>query len=151
VRRDKGARALRDMAREAREQARSGRQILIFPEGTRRPPGAPPDYKVGVLLLYQEMGVPCLPVALNSGLYWPRRKWQRYPGTITVEFLEEIPPGLPRKDFLARLEVVIEAASDRLLAEAAAAPHPPPLPESARERLSQIAIAETPASATRAG
>lgn len=143
VRRDKGARALKDMGRDARVQAESGRQVLIFPEGTRRAPGDDPAYKVGVVLLYQEMGVPCLPVALNSGLYWPRRKWQRYPGTIIVEFLEVLPAGLPRKEFLARLETTIETASDRLLVEAARAPHPPPLPETARKRLQAIGEAET--------
>jgi len=135
VRRDKGARALKDMGRDARETAEAGRQVLIFPEGTRRPPGAEPAYKVGVVLLYEEMGMPCVPVALNSGLYWPRRKWQRYPGTILVEFLEPLPAGLPRKEFLKRLETDIETASDRLLVEAATGPNPPPLPETARERL----------------
>lgn len=141
VRRDRGARALKDMARTARQAAQAGRQVLIFPEGTRRPPGAPPDYKVGVLLLYEEMGVPCLPVALNSGLYWPRRRWQRYPGTIVVEFLEPIPPHLPRKTFLKRLEDSIETASDRLLLEASESPNPPPLPEAARARLEALAAA----------
>ncbi|MEJ8574905.1 lysophospholipid acyltransferase family protein [Microbaculum marinum] len=138
VRRDKGARALKEMAGVARLEARSGRQVLIFPEGTRRPPGAEPAYKAGVVLLYQQMDVPCLPVALNSGLYWPRRRWQRYPGTILVEFLDPIPAGLPRKEFLARLEATIETASDRLLVEAARAPAPPPLPESARQRLAAL-------------
>jgi 1-acyl-sn-glycerol-3-phosphate acyltransferase len=138
VRRDQGARALKEMARIARSEAESGRQILIFPEGTRRPPGAEPDYKAGVALLYQEMGVACLPVALNSGLYWPRRKWQRYPGTIIVEFLPLIESGLRRHAFMAQLEREIESASDRLLAEAANNPHPPPMPESARSRLAAM-------------
>lgn len=138
VRRDKGARALKDMARDARATAETGRQVLIFPEGTRRPPGAEPAYKVGVVLLYEEMAMPCLPVALNSGLYWPRRKWQRYPGTILVEFLEILPAGLPRKEFLRRLEAEIETASDRLLVEAAEGPNPPPLPEAAQARLQAI-------------
>jgi 1-acyl-sn-glycerol-3-phosphate acyltransferase len=138
VRRDKGARALKDMGRDARITAETGRQVLIFPEGTRRAPGAEPAYKVGVVLLYEEMNMPCLPVALNSGLYWPRRKWQRYPGTILVEFLEPLPAGLPRKEFLKQLEGSIEQASDRLLVEAANSTKPPPLPETARARLADL-------------
>lgn len=142
VDRGKGATALKDMARRAHAEAARGRQIVIFPEGTRRPPGAPPQYKQGVSLLYAEMKVACLPVALNSGLYWPRRKWQRYPGTIVVEFLEPIPPGLGREAFRDRLETAIETASDRLLGEAAAAPNPPPMPGEALARLDGMAAAD---------
>jgi len=118
VDRDKGPAALRRMLREARKRIDDGREIIIFPEGTRRPPGAPPDYKTGIVLLYDALGVPCLPVALNSGLFWPRRTVLRRPGTIVVEILPPIPPGLPKAEFLRRLETVIEGASKRLLAEA---------------------------------
>ena len=97
-----------------------GRETIIFPEGTRRPPGAPPDYKTGIVLLYDALGVPCLPVALNSGLFWPRRSVIRRPGTIVVEILPPIPPGLPRDEFLRRLQLAIEGASSRLLVEAGA-------------------------------
>ena len=69
---------------------------MIFPEGTRRPPGAPPDYKPGFVALYEGLGLPCVPLALNSGLFWPRRSIVRYPGTIVIEILDPIPPGLPR-------------------------------------------------------
>lgn len=126
VRREAGPRALRQMARDARARAAEGRQILIFPEGTRRAPGAPPRYQPGVLFLYETLGLPCVPVALNSGLFWPRRSFRRYPGTIVVEFLEPIPPGLPRAQFKARLEEAIETASARLIAEARAAIPAPP-------------------------
>jgi len=139
VRREAGPKALRRMARDARERAAAGREIVIFPEGTRRAPGAPPDYKPGVIMLYESLGLPCCPIALNSGLYWPRRSWLRYPGTIIVEFLDPLPPGLPRKEFTSRLQRAIEGASDRLLAEAAGAANPPPLPETARIRLDQMA------------
>ena len=71
-------------------------------------------------LIYADCGVPCLPVALNSGLFWPRRTFMRYPGTLVVEFLDPLPPGLPRDRFLARIENVIEEASDRLIAAARA-------------------------------
>jgi 1-acyl-sn-glycerol-3-phosphate acyltransferase len=112
-----GSSVLAEMNRRAREEVQNGRQILIFPEGTRRPAGAEPAYKFGVAHLYASLGVPCLPIALNSGLFWPRRRFVRRPGTVIVEILDPIPPGLPRDEFLARLKEVIETASDRLLAE----------------------------------
>ena len=120
VDRDKGPAALRRMLREAKARIADGREIIIFPEGTRRAPGAPPDYKTGVILLYDALGVPCVPVALNSGLFWPRRSLARCPGTIVVEFLDPIPPGLPKAEFVKRLTEAIESASNRLLAEAEA-------------------------------
>jgi 1-acyl-sn-glycerol-3-phosphate acyltransferase len=120
VDRDKGPTALRRILREAKKRVADGREIIIFPEGTRRPPGAPPDSKTGVILLYEALGVPCVPVALNSGLFWPRRSILRKPGTIVVEFLDPIPPGLPKAEFLTRLTGAIETASAHLLAEAKA-------------------------------
>ena len=118
VDRDKGSAALRRMLAEAKTRAAAGREIIIFPEGTRRAPGALPDYKTGVFLLYEALGIPCVPVALNSGLFWPRRSLKRYPGTIIVEFLDPIPPGLSKREFLPRLQATIETASNRLIAEA---------------------------------
>jgi 1-acyl-sn-glycerol-3-phosphate acyltransferase len=112
-----GSSALNALNLRAREAVQEGRQILIFPEGTRRPPGAPPAYKFGVAHLYRNIGAPCLPVALNSGLYWPRRKFLRRPGTIVVEVLDPIPPGLPRDEFFRQLEVRLEEGSNRLLEE----------------------------------
>jgi 1-acyl-sn-glycerol-3-phosphate acyltransferase len=104
-----------EMARRAPKEIRSGRQLIIFPEGTRRPVDAPPDYMTGVGQIYVSAGVPCLPVALNSGLFWPRRTFMRYPGTLVVEFLDPLPAGLPRKDFIARIMVSIEGATGRLV------------------------------------
>jgi 1-acyl-sn-glycerol-3-phosphate acyltransferase len=118
VDRDKGPTALRRMLRAARKRIEDKREIIIFPEGTRRPPGAPPDYKTGVVLLYEALGVPCVPVALNSGMFWPRRSLHRSPGTVVVEFLDPIPPGLPKSEFMRRLIDSIETATNRLLAEA---------------------------------
>ncbi|MCH9765207.1 MAG: 1-acyl-sn-glycerol-3-phosphate acyltransferase [Alphaproteobacteria bacterium] len=118
VKRDKAAAALKRMIRDAKQRLGDHRDVLIFPEGTRQVPGAKPAYKPGYVALYEGLGVACIPVALNSGLYWPRRSWQRFPGTIIVEFLEPIPPGLPRKEFKARLEGAIENATARLIAEA---------------------------------
>jgi 1-acyl-sn-glycerol-3-phosphate acyltransferase len=130
IKRETGPSALRELVRAARARIAAGREVLIFPEGTRRAPGAPPDYKPGVVLLYESLGVPCVPLALNSGLYWPRRRLDRYPGTIVVEFLAPLPPGLRRAEFKALLQQRIEEASARLIAEAAAAANPPPVPES---------------------
>ncbi len=128
VKRDKAAVALKAMVHDAKDRIAAGRQILIFPEGTRRTPGAAADYKPGYVALYDALNVPCVPLALNSGLYWPRRKLARYPGTIIVEFLDPIEPGLPRKVMRERVEAAIEAACARLIAEAASSPNPPPIP-----------------------
>jgi 1-acyl-sn-glycerol-3-phosphate acyltransferase len=110
-----GGRALLKMVRQASEEVRNGRQLIIFPEGTRRPVDAPPDYKPGVAQLYASSRVSCLPVALNSGLFWPRRTFMRYPGTLVVEFLDVLPPGLPRDEFLTRIAATIEEATARLV------------------------------------
>jgi 1-acyl-sn-glycerol-3-phosphate acyltransferase len=110
--------ALRDMVRRAREQFRLGdRQLVIFPEGTRKAPGAPPDYKPGVAALYRELDVPVHPVATNAGVHWPAHGFIRRPGVIVYEYLEPIPPGLKRAEFMRLLQERIETASDRLLAE----------------------------------
>ena len=117
VDRGAGSQALMAMTDRAREEIRGGRQLIIFPEGTRRSAFAEPRYKFGVAHLYAEIGVPCIPVALNSGLFWPRRKFLRLPGTIVVEFLPPIPPGLDKNEFFQRLQGDIETATARLLAE----------------------------------
>lgn len=117
VDRKAGMRALIRMTGLARERVHGDRQLIIFPEGTRRPVGAEPNYKSGVAQVYVACGVQCLPVALNSGLFWPRRTFLRYPGTIIVEFLPLIPPGLSRKEFQNRVREAIETATDRIVAE----------------------------------
>lgn len=115
VEREAGPSALRKLIARAEEEIARGRQIVIMPEGTRRNPGDPPAYKPGAAALYARLGVACVPFALNSGLFWPRRKFLRYPGTIVIEFLPPIPPGLPRREFQARLEAAIETATGRLI------------------------------------
>ena len=112
-----GAQTLPALVKRARAAFREGRQIVIFPEGTRRAPGAEPAYKYGVARLYREAEVPCLPVALNSGLFWPRRSFLRHPGTVVLEILDPIPPGLDPRDFFGRLQSEIESATARLVAE----------------------------------
>lgn len=112
--RSAGASALRKMSHAAQSVLGEGRPILIFPEGTRKKPGAAPDYKPGVAGLYAMLGVECVPVALNSGVYWTG--FLKRPGTIVLEFLEPIAPGMKRPAFMALLEERIETATNRLLA-----------------------------------
>jgi 1-acyl-sn-glycerol-3-phosphate acyltransferase len=114
VERGGGKPALVAMGAHARAALAEGRQIVVFPEGTRRAPGAEPSYKYGVAYLYGECGVPCVPIALNSGLFWPRRRFMRYPGTIVVEVLDPIAPGLPVDEFFPRLQREIETATAKL-------------------------------------
>jgi 1-acyl-sn-glycerol-3-phosphate acyltransferase len=111
--RSAGASALRKMSQAAGAVLKEGRPILIFPEGTRKKPGAAPDYKPGVAGLYGTLGVTCVPVALNSGVHWTG--FLKRPGTIVLEFLEPIPPGMKRQAFMALLEERIEAGTSRLL------------------------------------
>ncbi len=118
VNRGAGSQALIEMTERARIELGRGRQLIIFPEGTRRPAGAEPRYKYGVAHLYAAEGVPCLPVALNSGVFWPRRTLRRKPGTVIVEILDPIPPGLDKDVFFKRLQDQIETATARLIAEA---------------------------------
>jgi 1-acyl-sn-glycerol-3-phosphate acyltransferase len=116
VRRGARAAALAEITARAKQEISRGRQITIFPEGTRRAPDAEPNYKYGVAHLYEELNVPCVPIALNSGLYWPRRSWRMRPGTIRVEVLEPIPPGMHPDAFLIALQNQIEPATARLVA-----------------------------------
>ncbi|MEZ5857356.1 MAG: lysophospholipid acyltransferase family protein [Hyphomicrobiaceae bacterium] len=125
VRRERAAVALKAMIGEAKAKVAEGREILIFAEGTRREPGAPPDYKPGYVALYEALNVPAVPLALNSGLYWPRNSTALHPGTIIVEFLPAVPPGLGRAEARKRIEAAIESASARLIAEAARRPDAP--------------------------
>ena len=118
--RSTGRAALAQVTQRSRPVLAEGRQIIIFPEGTRRPVGAAPSYKFGVAHLYATSNAPCVPVALNSGLFWPRRSFLRRPGTIVVEFLPPIPPGLERGEFFRTLQEQLESATDRLVEEAVA-------------------------------
>jgi 1-acyl-sn-glycerol-3-phosphate acyltransferase len=117
VERSAGAQALRSLTRAASQAIAAGRQVVIMPEGTRRAPDDAPDYKPGAAALYGKLAVPCVPFALNSGLYWPRRRFLRYPGTIIISFLQPIPPGLDRRSFQFSLETAIETETAALVAE----------------------------------
>ena len=118
VNRGAGVQALNAMTERARIELARDRQLIIFPEGTRRPVGAEPRYKFGVAHLYVAEGVTCVPIALNSGLFWPRRSLRLRPGKVVAEILDPIPPGLERDAFLARLQNEIETATARLVEEA---------------------------------
>ncbi len=109
------AKTLRKMIVDARERFAAGRQLVIFPEGTRGEPGVPGDYKPGIAALYRELDVPVHPVATNAGVHWPAHGFKRRPGTIVFEYLEPIPPGLKRAEFMRLLEARIETASTALL------------------------------------
>lgn len=141
---DRGSplKALRQVVAEAKERMKEERQLIIYPEGTRRPPGAPPDYKQGIVEIYARLGVPVVPVAHVAGLFWPRRRFLRYPGVIRARFLPPIPPGLPKAVFFERLVSETEAACDALLLDAADAPNPPPLPPTAVARLKELRAAK---------
>jgi 1-acyl-sn-glycerol-3-phosphate acyltransferase len=128
IKRDRAAVALKTMIVDAKARVAENREIVIFPEGTRSTPGAAPDYKPGLVALYEGLNIPCVPLALNSGLFWPRRQFVRYPGTIIVEILDILPPGMSRAVFKAEVEARIETASRRLIEEAAQTVPAPPVP-----------------------
>ncbi len=114
VDREAGARALKGMVAQLRAEQGGTGQIVIFPQGTRVAPGAKLPYKPGVAALALALGQPVVPVSTNCGMFWPRIGVLRKPGVAVLEFHEPIPPGLPRKVLMARLEEVIETASERL-------------------------------------
>ncbi|KQV35211.1 MULTISPECIES: 1-acyl-sn-glycerol-3-phosphate acyltransferase [unclassified Rhizobium] len=121
------------MERTHREME-NGRQLIIYPEGTRRPPGAAPDYKYGIARLYRDLDMPVVPVVMHPGLFWPRRKFLRFPGHFKVRILPPIPPGDDPDHFHAKLIETMEAASDKLLVETIQANPKLPLPPAAAER-----------------
>ena len=111
------SKALTSMVRQANQRASDGRPIVIFPQGSRIAPGDHAPYKPGIAALYGALNLPVVPVALNSGVFWPRLSFVKKPGLITVEILPPIPPGLDRRAFMERLESDLEGASNRLIAE----------------------------------
>ena len=114
-----GGKAIPQMIESARGAISRDCRIIIFPEGTRRPPLSEPKYKVGVSRLYEALDVPVVPVALNSGLFWGRRSLILWPGTARARFLEPIPPGLGADEMQKRMIEVLEAETDRLVLQAA--------------------------------
>ena len=119
-RRRRGAAMTKMLAEVAAGDMQAG-QLIIYSQGTRTAPGAIVPYKKGTAALYEQLGKPCVPVATNVGYFWPRRGLYRRPGVAVVEFLDTLPAGLERTDFMKQLQDVVEARSDALLAEARAA------------------------------
>ena len=132
------AQAIESVNRGAKSVIAEGRQIVIYPEGTRRPPGAEPAYKMGIVNLYETLGLPVVPIAHNAGLYWQRRSFMRYPGMIEVEVLKPIQPGLSREDFRRELIRRTEEVCDRQLLAIADDPDAPPFPPTAKKRVAEL-------------
>ncbi len=108
VDRSAGSAAMKNMLRHAKTKTEEGRPIIIFPEGTRRQPGQEPIYKPGVALLYQHLNLPVIPIATNTGLFWKKSSFLRYPGTVIFEFMEPLPAGLDKQHFMSELQNRIE-------------------------------------------
>jgi 1-acyl-sn-glycerol-3-phosphate acyltransferase len=133
-----GAEAIPQMIENARAALARGCQIIIFPEGTRKKPLEPPDYRQGIVRLYEALGVPVVPVALNSGLCWERNSLIIWPGTATASILPPIPPGLDTETFRSRLQTVIEIETDALILTAVGRGLRRPIPARWRDRLAAL-------------
>jgi len=132
------SRAIPEMVARAKEELDSGRELIIYPEGTRKAPGAEPDYKYGIARLYNDLKVPVVPVVQHAGLFWPRHGFLRRAGHIRIRILEPIEPGMRPTDFFRHLVEVTERESDRLLVETVRENPQLPLPSVTRHRLDQL-------------
>lgn len=135
VRRKDKSRALGPMISASKKAVKAGRKIVIFMEGTRVAAGATQPYKVGVAKLYSKLDCPILPVALNTGLFWPRNSYWRYSGRVIIEFLPPIMPGEKPKNLLKTLEERVEVATNALILETARSDNPPPTIDKALDAL----------------
>lgn len=133
-----GLEAIPAMLGEARAALDRGCRIVIYPEGTRRLPLAPPDYRKGIVSMYMGLDTPVVPVALDSGLYWSRNSLILWPGTARARFLPPIMPGLSAAEFRATLIERIETQTNRMIAEAVRNGVSRPIPPEMRERLAEI-------------
>lgn len=115
--RSSGSAAMKKMLRCAKDRLQQKRPIIIFPEGTRRQPGAEPIYKPGAALLYQNLNVPVIPIATNTGFFWKKSSFLRYPGKVIFEFMEPLPAGLTKQQFMAELQTRLESKCAQLNAE----------------------------------
>ncbi len=116
------AKTMKRIIAQGRERAAQGRPLVIFPEGTRVGAGDRIPYQIGVAGLYAQLGLSVVPVVHNSGMHWPKKTFRKYPGAIVIEFLPAIPPGLPKREFMSRLETTMETAWERLYAEKSGQP-----------------------------
>jgi len=132
------ARAIPEMLARAREEMADNRELIIYPEGTRKAPGAEPDYKYGIARLYTDLKVPVVPLVQHAGLFWPRHGFRRNPGHIVIRILKPIEPGMPGDAFFRHLVEVMEQESDRLLVETVETHPDLPLPAVTRQKLKKI-------------
>ncbi len=137
---DRGARGkvMVEVLKRTKEELATGRQLIIYPEGTRRPPGAEPVYKYGIARMYRDLKLPVVPIVMHPGLFWPRRSTNRYPGHFKVKILPAIQPGMDPDDFFAHLIDVTERESDALLVETARNNPHVPLPPTTVKRLAEL-------------
>ncbi len=137
---DRGARGkvMAEMSKRTRHELAKQRQLIIYPEGTRRPPGAEPEYKYGVARIYSELNVPVVPIVHHAGLFWPRRKSIRQPGHFKVRILPPIQPGMEPMEFFKNLVDTIETASDKLLVETIDANPHLKLVDTAKKRYAEL-------------
>ncbi|MCR9139638.1 MAG: 1-acyl-sn-glycerol-3-phosphate acyltransferase [Alphaproteobacteria bacterium] len=138
INRGSRSKVMPEVMRRTKAQMEDGRQLIIYPEGTRRPVGAEPNYKYGIAKIYAELGVPVVPVAMVPGLFWPRRRFRRYPGMIRVRILPPIAPGLDPDTFMEQLIETTEKATDELLVRTVRENPDLPLPPTARARFEQL-------------
>ena len=131
-------RAMADAIARTKAEVETGRQLVIFPEGTRRPPGAEPDYKRGIQRLYRDLGVPVIPVVMHPGLFWPRGSFRRQRGHFKVRILPAIPPGKDPRAFFDELVTTMESESDRLLLETVEANPHLALPAITKKRVAEL-------------
>jgi 1-acyl-sn-glycerol-3-phosphate acyltransferase len=127
-----------EVMRRTKEEMANGRQLIIYPEGTRRAPGAEPHYRYGIARIYRDVQVPVVPIVAHWGLFWGRRKLIKHPGHFKVRILPPIQPGMDPDDFHAHLVETLEAASDQLLIETVEANPHLPLPPTAAKRLAEL-------------
>lgn len=132
------SRAIPEMVARAKEELASGRELIIYPEGTRKAPGAEPDYKYGIARLYKDLDVPVVPIVQHAGLFWPRHGFRRNPGHIKIRILKPIEPGMATDAFFRHLIKTMEHESDRLLVETVRDNPQVPLSAVTRHRLDQI-------------
>jgi 1-acyl-sn-glycerol-3-phosphate acyltransferase len=138
INRSLGTHAIPAMLADARAALERGCQIIIFPEGTRKIPFDEPDFRQGIVRMYEGLGVPVIPVAVSSGLYWQRNSLVLWPGTARATILPPIPPGLPGAVFRARLTALIEDASNALILSAVRGGLARPIPPEWREKIANL-------------
>ncbi|MBA5724012.1 1-acyl-sn-glycerol-3-phosphate acyltransferase [Candidatus Liberibacter sp.] len=135
---------MRNIIKRSQKTVEQNRQLVIYPEGTRRPPGAKTIYKKGIAHIYNSLSVPVIPIVVHAGLFWPHKGFMRYPGNFKVRILPPIPPGMPKEDFFAKLQDNMEYESKKLLLETIQENPHLPLPISAKTTYEKLLENHTP-------